>query len=294
MGLCDLPVPRAVVAGLAAELGGDLQRLTDLALAEPGEDPVTGARDAVRLSPLARAGLSALGESDRAAVARLAVGPLYAAWGGAGGKRPEVAEWQLAALALAARDAGIAADCGAGAIWWLEQDNYAAAAGLASELVGLIEGARERLPPLLVANAARVIGAAGDGRGADALLAQGVAALERGGGEIDADALRLIDEHARRLFQRGDLDAALRIRTEEQLPVYECLGDVHSLLLCRTNIALTLLVRMAQTGRREDAPEANRLLCLALAEARRLRLPMEAGQIESILQQAGMQCPAPP
>ena len=453
MGLCDLPVPRT----LAAELGGDLQRLTDLALAEPGEDPVTGARDAVRLSPLARARLPALGEADRAAVARLAVGPLYAAWGGAGGERPWVADWQLGALALAARDALIAADCGAATICWLEDASYAAAAGFAGELVGLIEGAGEPLPPLLVAQAARVIGAAGNGSGADALLAQRVAALGRGGGEIEAGALLLIDAHASRLFQRGDLDAALRIRrevelpvyqrlgdvrskavtegqiadiltvrgdigealrirTEEQLPVYErlgdlrakaitqgkiadifkargdldaalpiytdeelpvyqrlgdlrleavcqgkiadilqtrgdldealrirtaeqlpvyerlgdvcekaiCqgriaeilaargdldaalsirtldelpvyerLGDVRELLACRTNIAIILLKRLAQTGRREDAPEANRLLCLALAEARRLRLPMEAGEIESILQQVGMQCPDP-
>ncbi|WP_296925010.1 hypothetical protein [Thiohalocapsa sp.] len=39
-----------------------------------------------------------------------------------------------------------------------------------------------------------------------------------------------------------------------------------------------------------DRAEANTLLCTALADARRLRLP-EAAQIEQILAQAGMTCP---
>lgn len=43
------------------------------------------------------------------------------------------------------------------------------------------------------------------------------------------------------LQARGKLDEALRIRTQEQLPVYECLGDVGGMLVCRTKIALTLL-----------------------------------------------------
>ena len=39
------------------------------------------------------------------------------------------------------------------------------------------------------------------------------------------------------LQARGDLDEALRIRTEEQLPVYERLGDVHSLAITQSEIA---------------------------------------------------------
>jgi hypothetical protein len=87
------------------------------------------------------------------------------------------------------------------------------------------------------------------------------------------------------LQARGQLDEALRIRTEEQLPVYERLGDVRSVLVCRAKIAITLLVR----NRADERAQANELLCLALADAKRLRLP-EAQQIEDILRQTGMSC----
>jgi tetratricopeptide (TPR) repeat protein len=91
------------------------------------------------------------------------------------------------------------------------------------------------------------------------------------------------------LMARGQLDEALRIRTEEQLPVFQRLGAVRDLLVCRANIAVALLMRMNQTKDQTDRTQANQLLCVALADARRLRLP-EADQIEQILQQAGMDC----
>jgi len=91
------------------------------------------------------------------------------------------------------------------------------------------------------------------------------------------------------LQARGELDEALRIRTQEELPVYQRLGDVRSTLVCRTNIALNLLER----GRVEERAQANELLCLALTDAERLRIP-EARQIEAILRQSGMACPPLP
>jgi len=144
---------------------------------------------------------------------------------------------------------------------------------------------RRRPAASLVAAAVQVIGAAGDGDTADALLAQADAALAAAPGAATPDALALLDAYASRLYQCGQLDEALRIRTEEQLPVYERLGDVRSLLVCRAKIALTLLAR----GRADERAQANTLLCLALAAARHLRLS-EAGEIEQILQQAGMDC----
>ena len=105
---------------------------------------------------------------------------------------------------------------------------------------------------------------------------------------------RLGDVHSKAVTQgqiadilqaRGQLDEALRIRTEEEIPVYERLGNVRELLVCRANIALALLSRKTA----DDGAQANELLCLALADARRLRIP-EAGQIEQILEQAGMDC----
>ena len=85
------------------------------------------------------------------------------------------------------------------------------------------------------------------------------------------------------LQARGQLDEALKIRNEEQLPVYQRLGDVRELLIARANIAMALL----QRGRELDRGEASRLLRLALADARRLKL-REAQQIEQIITQAGL------
>jgi hypothetical protein len=81
-------------------------------------------------------------------------------------------------------------------------------------------------------------------------------------------------------MKRGELDEAMRILREEELPVYEKLGDVRSLLVGRANLAMSLY----QQGRAEDRAEIDRLLALALAEADRLRIP-EADQIRDIQRQ---------
>ncbi|MGB8842601.1 MAG: hypothetical protein WCC64_16190 [Aliidongia sp.] len=85
------------------------------------------------------------------------------------------------------------------------------------------------------------------------------------------------------LQARGELDEALRIRREEELPVYERLGDARNLLVGRANLAILHLRR----NREGDRQEANRLLSMALAEARRLRLPEEQ-QIQQIVEEAGL------
>ena len=86
------------------------------------------------------------------------------------------------------------------------------------------------------------------------------------------------------LQDRGQLDEALTIREQEQLPALERLGDVRELLVARANLALNLLDRAAPG----DRDKARGLLCLALADARRLGIP-EAGQIENIIQQHNLQ-----
>ena len=86
------------------------------------------------------------------------------------------------------------------------------------------------------------------------------------------------------LHARGQLDEALTIREQEQLPALERLGDVRGVLVARANLALNLLKRAALG----DRDKARSLLCLALADARRLGIP-EAGQIEDIIQQHNLQ-----
>jgi len=128
------------------------------------------------------------------------------------------------------------------------------------------------------------------------------------------------------LQARGELDEALRIRREEQLPVYEKLGDVRSRAVTLGRVAdilqargeldealrirreeqrpgyeklgdrRSLLVGRAnlaigylQRGQGDDREQANALLCLALDAARQLRIP-EAQAIEGILNQVGFDC----
>ncbi len=56
------------------------------------------------------------------------------------------------------------------------------------------------------------------------------------------------------MFSRGDLEEALRIRTEEQLPVYERLGDVREFAACKYHIAGMLFYR-------GESNAALRILC---------------------------------
>ena len=77
---------------------------------------------------------------------------------------------------------------------------------------------------------------------------------------------------------RGQLDEALRILREEELPVYEKLGARRDILVCEANIAMVLLERK----RPGDPLEAERLLRRAQAEAEAMKLP-EATMIQGVL-----------
>ncbi len=82
------------------------------------------------------------------------------------------------------------------------------------------------------------------------------------------------------LAARGDL----RIRREQQLPVYQRLGG-RDLVIGRGNLAMTLLIRNTPG----DREKAQQLLCSALADARRMQLP-EAAQIEAIVKSQDLSC----
>ncbi|XOF33358.1 MAG: tetratricopeptide repeat protein [Candidatus Electrothrix sp. YB6] len=81
------------------------------------------------------------------------------------------------------------------------------------------------------------------------------------------------------LETRGQLDDALKIREQEELTIYDRIGDVRELLLCRTKIALLLHEMDAETNQER----IEKLLRLALADARRLKLPRETAWIEGII-----------
>ena len=86
------------------------------------------------------------------------------------------------------------------------------------------------------------------------------------------------------LQDRGELDEALRIRREEQLPVYERLGATRDLLVGRAKLALILLARDAP-GDRDEAAE---LLRQAHAAAEKMGIP-EAARIRETQEWEGLE-----
>ncbi|MEN9500999.1 MAG: hypothetical protein RI964_284 [Pseudomonadota bacterium] len=128
------------------------------------------------------------------------------------------------------------------------------------------------------------------------------------------------------LQARGQLDEALRIRQQEELPVYERLGEVREIAITKGQIAdilqargqldealrirtedqlpvyerlgdlrallvgrANLAILYLQRGAEGDWQQANTLLCWSLQAAQQMQLP-EAGQIAGILKQVGLHC----
>ncbi|MDC0744102.1 hypothetical protein [Polyangium mundeleinium] len=98
-----------------------------------------------------------------------------------------------------------------------------------------------------------------------------------------------LDEIADTHRARGQLDEALRIRRDEELPHYARTGDVRGLVVGRAEFALTLLARNAPG----DREEAARFLLLAHADAERFQLP-EAEHIRKVQQEHGLPTEDPP
>ena len=95
----------------------------------------------------------------------------------------------------------------------------------------------------------------------------------------DELCLPLLDELAALLQGFGRFDEALRIRLDEELPVYEKLGDKHGVLVTDADIAITLIKR----GHPQDLPEACRRLQRALKLAEQMQLPKEISTIHQYL-----------
>ena len=159
-------------------------------------------------------------------------------------------------------------------------DTRAEAAGALREVATL--GPEGRLD----AERLRLEGALANARGApeEALAAYQAAALGFGAAGDTygrANAMSYVaDVHQ----ARGQLDEALRIRREEELPVYERLDDRLALCVGRAKLAITLL----QRGRPGDVTEARALLLAAEAAAAEMNLPSELAAIRSWFPDAGL------
>src|SRR6266852_4836931 len=115
--LFEAPVPEAVLAALAAEVGGTPEKLRELGLFDPYRDLVD--RE-----------VTALADAERSGFAPIGLAALFAAWGGVdgGARRPYAADIELMRLGLLAHDAEVVACCAADAVRGLEGDARPAAA----------------------------------------------------------------------------------------------------------------------------------------------------------------------
>src|SRR6266851_4456572 len=280
--LFEAPVPEAVLAALAAELGGAPEKLRELGLFDPYRDLVDREVLALTVNGLVAGRLTALSDAERSGFAPIGLAALFAAWGGVdgGARRPYAADIELTRLGLLAHDAEVVACCAADAVRGLEGDaRPAAAADIGRAAIAAIAAAGGEPTLTLLAATAAALGTIGEGAAASGVLSKGEARLEDPAATAGLDATELApfllalgerrvtlgeldraqevfvrlcgiaaaghDEHtlavargriADILVERGELDEALRIRREEQLPVYTRLGDVRSIAITQGQI----------------------------------------------------------
>jgi hypothetical protein len=85
MTLFGTPVPTAAIEAFAG-IGGSPRRLRELGLLVPSEDLVTPGVAGFAANGLAVGRVEPLTEAERAALAKLALPALFAAWGGSEGR----------------------------------------------------------------------------------------------------------------------------------------------------------------------------------------------------------------
>ena len=196
--------------------------------------------------------------------------------------RGRLQDYELTRLALLAGAAEVLARSAAGALRYLERGfDYRRAADLAKQATALLDAAGIEVPLPLLRTAADRLQAVGDVGPAEALRQRALQAIEKGVAAESFDHCALALDHARALVARGELDAALpffkqaralasseRDRTvvlgniadilqrarasstrrcasarEEELPVYERLGDVRAKAVTMGKIADILQAR---------------------------------------------------
>ncbi|MFC4066310.1 tetratricopeptide repeat protein, partial [Actinoplanes subglobosus] len=281
--LFDLPVPEPVVAAVAQHSGGSAARLRGLGLLDTFPDPYQPQRTAVAVNTLAAGRITPLNDDEIATLTKLAVAPLFAAWGGSDGRRAYSMDLELTRLALPAENPEVTAACAAGAVQALTAGPAATAFQLGQSAIALLDEHHHAVPLSLLRQAAEAARISGDGENALHLFnrasshtgdhpPEGPLELARVAaqyadyliqrGDFDHAEQLLNQAHqtfadggaadeaaacqgslADILFRRGEFDEALRIRREVELPVYERLGDARSVALTWSKVADVLFRR---------------------------------------------------
>ncbi|WUH93797.1 CHAT domain-containing protein [Streptomyces sp. NBC_00433] len=288
--LFTVPVPQPVIDALAAAVGGSATRLLGLGLLDAFPDQHHPATPAAAVNALAAGRLAPLTSDEGAALATLAVEPLYAQWGGATPRpaRDTDLDLQLTRLALAADNPAITAGCAAAAVSALREGPASTAAEFGRHAITLLDRHNHEVPVTLLRAVADAALTSGDGNHADTLLLRAVQQTQSGDRQTDAAVhATVLYDHASRLItrgevdqaedllhqalqlftdagdtrsvavtwgkiadileQRGEVDEALRIRREVELPVYERIGDTRSVAVTWGRIA-DILERRGEPG----------------------------------------------
>jgi len=219
--LFESPVPVEILTRLAREAGLPvnehvLLRLFGLGLLEAYEDPVRPGKPAAAVNALARPKFGRLSDTEKAALAPLAAGPLFELWGGTEGarSRPFSADEELTRLAILARDAVILMVTAEDAVRGMENRfRYTTAADLGCRSIEILEEAHKSPSLGLLQKTGENCMIAGDTRTARALFNSILELISTTGGKLNG-----VDpqEHARALicnarldFQCGNLEKAL-------------------------------------------------------------------------------------
>src|SRR5216683_1152340 len=335
--LFEAPVPEAVLAALAAEVGGTPEKLRELGLFDPYRDLVDREVTALAINGLVAGRLTALSDAERSGFAPIGLAALFAAWGGVNGgaRRPYAADVELTRLGLLAQNPEVVACCAADAVRGLERGGRSdAAANIGQAAIATVAAAGGEPTLTLLAATAAALGTIGEGAAASGVLSKGEARLEDPAATAGLDATELApfllalgerrvtlgeldraqevfvrlcgiaaaghDEHtlavargriADILVERGELDEALRIRREEQLPVYTRLGDVRSIAVTQGQIADILVQRgeldeALRIRREEELPVYTRLgdvRSIAVTQGEIADILMQRGELDEAL-----------
>ena len=300
-----------------------LGRLLGLGLIDAYVDPLEATNAAV--NPLSRPLVPALSETDQAHLAKAVIEPLYEAWKNDKDELPgDPRGLEAARLALIgdAPPAILNQAALAGARWlYLGQHDASAALELIEAVVEYLDGKSAKPAAGLLMIGADCAERVGKTQQQEEFLQRGLEAKDDASFDYASLLLRVADRLQRtgqlaeaedrlsvaagifhRLGQdrdaaiansqiadihqaRGELDEALRIRREEQLPVYERLGDVRSRAVTMGKIADILQARgeldeALRIRREEQLPVFGRL-----GDVRSRAVTM--GQIADILQARG-------
>ena len=216
-----LPVPEPVMARLAKAAGlscdsADLAGLSALGLWDVHEDSYCRGESAVAINPQIRPLAGALNEDEERALAGLVANDLFNQWGGpdGGNRRSRLNDFQLARLALLARQDEVLLHTAQFAVRWLaEQFEYRQAAEMGEAAIACIQKSGHAVPLGLrraTAENHKLVGEVGP---ALAQFESALREIERMKQEYrPADAqnhANLLTAHARLLVELGRPDDAL-------------------------------------------------------------------------------------